>query len=172
MSDRARKIYLLTCIFAPFLVYCIYYYSKMVGKAAYNFKEFEYISYKYGPGNNMLNSYDSRTGIYIFETETNDSLKKFSVKLTNEELQEIHRKMIDMNFFDIPSAIKSVSEEYGGVDKGVVYEIDMAYTRKTKSVKWSVSSSNSNLNERMGQLVLSINKTLSGSKNRKPLIVN
>lgn len=167
MSNRSRKIYLLTCIFAPFLIYCIYYYVQMVGKAAYNFTEFQYITYKYGTEGNMNNSFDSRTGLYVFETEISDTLKKFTVKLSKEELQEIHRKMIDINFYDLPDTIKSADAEYGGQDKGAVYNVHMAYTRKIKSVTWSVKSTNSNLNERMGQLVLFINKTLSNSKNRK-----
>src|SRR4051812_11040415 len=102
MTDRSKKIFLTICIVVPFLGYCIYYYSHMIKNAPYKFTEFDSFSIQYGPGDSLINKYDSKTGNYQY-VNTHDSVIKMHLKLTRLELLYLHRKASELGFWDFPS---------------------------------------------------------------------
>jgi len=85
MSDRFKKIFLGLCVIVPFFLYCVYYYSMVLKNAPYKFTEFVSMQFQYGPGDSLVNKYDSKTGIYQY-VNAKDSLVTIKLHLTELEL--------------------------------------------------------------------------------------
>src|SRR5262245_16911911 len=102
MSDRFKKVYLLTMIIGSFLVYMVYYYyTAYFAKAHYKFAEFDHIEVKASIGNKVAYDFNSKTQTLKFRNE-NDSLITEKVVLPDSILKLIHQKMWDQMFFDMP----------------------------------------------------------------------
>src|ERR1700761_51391 len=102
MEKKSKKIFLIATVVVPFLIYCVYYYAHVFKNAPYKFSEFKSLSIEWGPGDSLLNKYDSKTGIYQF-VDTRDSLIKLNVHLPNSQLLYLHRKAAELGFWDWPS---------------------------------------------------------------------
>jgi len=133
MSDKAKKIFLLLTIVLPFLLYCVYYYTRMLKNAPYKFTEFKSIVFKYGNGDSLINIYDSNTGNYQYLNKR-DSLKKITVLLTRDELLYLHRKASDLGFWDFPSKELGTDTIKVNGQKPPRYFIEFNYLRKSKKV--------------------------------------
>ena len=139
MSDKAKKIFLGISISLPFLLYCVYYYTVMVKNAPYKFSEFETITLKAGLGSNYDKFYDSKSQVYQY-TSTNDSIVKSKVKLTKDDLLYLHRKAVELGFWNWPSNMVGDTSgktpryyiEYKYQRKSKIMEIDAAYDGSTK----------------------------------------
>lgn len=128
MSDRNKKIFLITCIAVPFLLYCVYYYSIMIKNAPFKFSEFENITLKAEVGNHLDKSFDSKSGDYQY-LNTRDSLIKMNVKMTKDDLLYLHRKAVDLGFWNWPEEM--IGDTSGRAPR---YTIAYHYQRKSKTV--------------------------------------
>lgn len=134
MSDRFKRIFLLASIVVPFLFYCIYYYGMVLKDAPYKFSEFESIQFQYGPGDSLVNKYDSKTGDYQY-INSKDSLVKIKLHLTKGELLYLHRKAADLGFWDFPANEVNAKDSVApGGTQPLHYYIAFNYKRKSKKV--------------------------------------
>ncbi len=134
MTNTNKKIFLISSITIPFLLYSIYYYGMMIKNAPYKFSEFDHIYIQYGAGDSLLNKYNSKTGDYQF-LNSRDSLKKTHLHLNQNDLLYLHRKAADLGFWDFPTneTLNNDTTKASG-PKVVRYIIEFGYKRKTKRV--------------------------------------
>ncbi|AFD06336.1 hypothetical protein [Solitalea canadensis] len=131
MSDRFKKIYLLTMIVGSFLIYMVYYYyTAYFMKAHYKIVEFDHIEVKASIGDKVAYDYNSKTQLLKYRNEQ-DSLITEKVVLPEATIKEIHQKMWDQMFFDMPDQM------IGGPEATTPrYFINMCYQKKCKSIVW------------------------------------
>lgn len=127
MSDKGKKIFLALSIFVPFMVYCVYYYGTMIKNAPYKFTEFDSFTIKYGLGDSLINSYDSRTGSYQYLNDR-DSLVRKQVRLNKDDMLYLHRKAVEMGFWDFPTTMRSADT----TSRQAHYYLEYRYQRKSK----------------------------------------
>ena len=131
-SKRFKQIFLGFCIAIPFLVYCVYYYSIMIGNAPYRFSEFQSFSIQYGTGDSLLNKYNSKTGDYQY-LDNRDSLIKKHLRLNSDQLLYLHRKAAYWGFWNFPAVEINDSAKAKGI-KAPHYIIQFNYLHKSKKV--------------------------------------
>jgi hypothetical protein len=167
MSDKAKKVFLLLTIVVPFLLYCIYYYTRMFKNAPYKFTEFKSFTIKYGNGDSLVNKYDSKTGEYDY-LNNHDSLIKKIVFLPTSDLLYLHRKASDLGFWDFPA--KELGNDTLKVDghRPPHYLIEFNYQRKSKTVLYDASfGGDPKLNDANQQMIREIMKVLNDAESRK-----
>jgi len=137
MNDtKFKRIFLAISIIIPFLLYCGYYYSMVFRHAPYKFTEFESMQFEYGPGDSLINKYDSRTGDYQY-VNAKDSLVKTKIHLTQLELSYLHHKVADLGFWDFPSnQVMEKDTVDGAGHKPLHYYIAFNYKRTNKKVMY------------------------------------
>lgn len=131
MSDRTKKIFLAVCIVVPFLLYCIFYYSQMFKNAPFRFTDFESIVLKYGEEDNLINQFDSATGLYQ-RLNNRDSLVTDTVRLRKDDLQYLHGKAAQLGFWNLPDDMTS-GDTTDGNDVARFY-LQYNYKEKSKEV--------------------------------------
>lgn len=163
MRDKGKKIFLALSIFVPFMIYCVYYYGTMIKNAPYKFSEFQSFNLKYGIGDSLVNSYDSKTGIYQY-VNTRDSLVRKNVKLNKDDLLFLHRKAVELGLWDFPTSMRS-SE--GEAKSQVHYHLEYIYQRKTKVMDFDAGYTGSEkLKDAVRALVETINNTVNRAEAR------
>lgn len=90
ISDRSKKIFLAICIIIPFFLYCFYYYSIMIKNAPYRWSDFDSIVLKYGYGGELVNEFDSSTGVFTYLNQR-DSLVHDTLRMRDDDLLYLHR---------------------------------------------------------------------------------
>ena len=161
MSDRSKRIFLALSIVVPFLAYTIYYYSIMVKNAPYKFSEFESLTFKYGPGDSLVNVYNSQTGVYTY-VNNRDSLVTRRVKLNKDDLLYLHRKAADLGFWNFPEEILSSKKT-----KAMHYYFEMKYERKTKHMYFDAAyDKNQKLQNAAKILTDEVNRTINDAESR------
>lgn len=166
MSDKAKKIFLLLTIIVPFLMYCLYYYGRMIKNAPYKFTEFKSFVIQYGTSDSLLNKYNSQTGEYQY-LNRHDSLVKMNLLLTKSDLLFLHRKAADLGFWDFPTRELGDSVKYKG-QKPVRYYIEFNYQRKSKKVLFDESfDGDSKLKDANENLIKEILHVLADAEDRK-----
>lgn len=128
MSERSKKIFLGICIIVPFMVYCGYYYSIMFKNAPYRYSDFQNIELVYGEGSDLVNKYDSKTGEFNY-FNTQDSLILDTVKLRNDDLLYLHRKAVELGFWNLPDDMTNPARE----ENSEVPRFILTYNYKEKS---------------------------------------
>ena len=83
MSSKAKKIYLLLTIVVPFIAYCFFYYRPIISNAPFRSDEFVSFQYKWGAGNDLPNSYDSKTGDFQYLNAKDSLVIKSKARLIN-----------------------------------------------------------------------------------------
>ncbi|HEY1009468.1 MAG TPA: hypothetical protein VGE58_05130, partial [Daejeonella sp.] len=76
----------------------------MVKNAPYRFSDFDSITFRYGLGDSLINTYSSKTGDYQY-INSRDSLVKETVKLRKDDLLYLHRKAAELGFWNFPREI-------------------------------------------------------------------
>ena len=166
MSDKAKKIFLTLTIVVPFLMYSVYYYSRVIKNAPYKFTEFKSFVIQYGTSDSLLNKYDSKTGNYQYLNKK-DSLIKTNVLLKNTDLLYLHRKAAELGFWDFPSDERGDSTKYKG-EKPVRYYIEFSYQRKSKKVVFDESfNGDPKLKEANEGLITEITHVIAEAEDRK-----
>jgi len=167
MSDKAKKVFLLLTIVVPFLLYCIYYYTRMLKNAPYKFTEFTSFTIKYGTGDSLVNQYDSKTGNYQYLNKR-DSLVKMNMLLSKTDLLYLHRKAADLGFWDFP--VKELNPDTTGLmgQKPVRYDIEFNYQRKSKKVMFDQNfNGDPKLKDANQQLITEIMHVLSDAEDKQ-----
>lgn len=166
MSDRSKRIFIILTIAVPFLLYCVYYYSMMIGNAPYKFAEFKSIQFMYGTGDTLLNQYNSVTGDYQYLNK-HDSLIKTKVYLNNDDLLYLHRKAADLGFWNFPANELGDSSSRNG-HKVPRYFIQFNYKRKNKTVRFEPTyNADPKLLDANAQLIKEIQKVLNEAESRE-----
>ncbi len=167
MSDRSKKIFLTICIVVPFLIYCVYYYSHMIKNAPYKFTEFQSIVFQYGPGDSLVNKFNSKTGDYEY-VNSHDSIVKMHLHLNKDELLYLHRKAADLGFWDFPSVeMGDTTIKHNGM-RPPRYLIEFNYQRKSKKVLYDASfDGDPRLKDANEQMIKEITKVLADAEGRQ-----
>jgi hypothetical protein len=166
MSDRGKKIFLGICILIPFVLYSIYYYSIMVKNAPYKFSEFESFELKYGLGDNLVNTYDSKTGIYRYENDR-DSIVTDTVRLNKDDLLYLHRKAVDLGFWNFPEELSGANNPKRSANSPH-YFLKYNYQRKSKQVMLDLDyNDNEKLRDAAKQLIDVVSKTINDAGDRQ-----
>ena len=125
-------------VIVPFLIYCVYYYAHVFKNAPYKFTEFKSFTIKWGPGDSLINKYDSKTGDYQF-IDSHDSLIKTNLHLPKADLLYLHRKAAELGFWDWPSVeIGDTTQRLNGM-RPPRYVMEFNYQRKSKKVTFDES---------------------------------
>jgi len=124
-------------VLLPFLIYCVYYYSNMIGNAPYRFSDFESFSIQYGTGDSLVNKYDSKTGNYQYLND-HDSLVKKHLPLNTDQLLYLHRKAAYWGFWNFPEREINDSAKAKGI-KAPHYIIQFNYKHKSKKVVYDAA---------------------------------
>lgn len=130
MSERNKKIFLAICIIIPFIVYCYIYYSQMIRNAPYRFADFESFVLRYGEGDNLINEFDSKTGIYRY-IDRRDSLVTDTVRLRKDDLQHLHGKAAQLGFWNLP---EDMTVQADGRKPTPRFYLQYNYKEKSKAV--------------------------------------
>ncbi len=166
MTERGKKIFLAVCIITPFLLYCVYYYGIMVKNAPYRFSDFESITFKYGLGDSLINSFNSKTGEYQF-VNSRDSLVKENLKLRKDDLLYLHRKAAELGFWNFPDKISGEGSE-GHSTNSPHYYLEYKYKGKTKQVLYDVQNNeNPKLNDAAKSLITEISNIINDARDNK-----
>jgi len=132
MSTRAKKIFLIITIVVPFLAYCVIYYKPMIANAPFRSDEFVSLQFKWGAGNDLVNSYDSSTGEYQY-LNAKDSLVRKNVKLRHNDIIYLHNKANELGLWNFPDLIANEGTDLKK-SKVLRYVIRFNYKRKSKNV--------------------------------------
>ena len=165
MSKRTKAIFLGLSIFGSFLIYCVYYYSNMISNAPYRSYELESIVLKYGEGDNLINQFDSRSGVYQY-LNTSDSLVSTQVRLNKDDFIYIHHKAAALGFWNLPD---DMTQTDGTVDpsNAVRYFLEFNYKEKTKSVLLDVNyNGNPKMNDAAKSLIEEVQRLLNDAQDR------
>ncbi|TAF43321.1 MAG: hypothetical protein EAZ51_06765 [Sphingobacteriales bacterium] len=162
MSSKFKKVFLGCSIALPFFLYCIYYYAMMVKNAPYKFVEFNGIVLKAGIGHHYEKIYDSKTSFYQYKN-TNDSTLKAKVKFTKDDLLYLHRKAVELGFWNWPNKML-------GPDSltSPRYYLEYRYQKKNKIIEIDGSyNSNDKLKQAALQLIKTVDQNISDAEDRK-----
>lgn len=132
MSTRAKKLFLLLTIVVPFLAYCVIYYTPIIRNAPFRSDEFVSFQFKWGLGNDLVNSYDSATGEYKY-LDAKDSLIKTNVKLRETDIIYLHHKADELGYWNFPDQIMNAGTDLNK-SKVLRYVFQFNYKRKSKKV--------------------------------------
>jgi hypothetical protein len=132
MSTNAKRIFLLLTIVVPFLAYCIIYYTPIIRNAPFRSNEFVSFTYKWGMGNDLVNSYNSATGEYQY-LDKRDSLIKTNVKLRQNDIIYLHNKANELGYWNFPDVIANAGTDLNK-SKVLRYVFQFNYKRKSKKV--------------------------------------
>lgn len=165
MSERGKKIFLAVCIITPFILYCVYYYSFMVKNAPYRFSDFESITFKYGLGDSLVNSYDSKTGLYQY-INSNDSLIKTTVKLRKDDLLYLHRKAAELGFWNFPDELQGENNLIRSTNSPHYY-LEYRYKDKAKHVLYDAAyNEEPKLRDAAKSLITEVSNMINDTRDR------
>ena len=166
MSERGKKIFLALSIIVPFLLYCVYYYSIMIKNAPYRFSDFESVTFKYGTGDSLTNTYYSKTGEYRY-ANTKDSVVRVKVRLTNDELLYLHHKAAELGFWNFPDVLSGVNNP--NHSKNVPrYYLEFKYKTKSKHMFFDADYyDNSKIADAAKQLTTEVNQYINDAESKR-----
>lgn len=167
MNPTTKKIFLMACVIVPFLIYCVYYYSMVFKNAPYKFVEFDSFTIQYGPGDSLINKYNSKTGEYQF-IDARDSLVKMHLRLPNADLLYLHRKAAELGFWDFPPVeLGDTTIKRNGM-RAPRYLIEFKYKRKSKKVLFDASfDGDPKLKDANEQMIKEIQKVLADEEGKQ-----
>src|ERR1700744_4966623 len=167
MDSRFKKIFLMCTVIVPFVGYCVYYYAHVFKNAPYRFSEFEYMTIQYGPGDSLINKYNSSTGEYQFG-DNRDSLVKINLHLPKEELLYLHRKAAELGFWAFPVVEMGDTTQRRNGMRPLRYIIEFVYKNKTKKVMYDESYyMDQRLKDANEQFIAEIKKVLEGEEEKQ-----
>lgn len=133
MSSRGKKLFIFFTIVVPFLIYSIIYYAPIIRNAPFKAAEFVSLTYKWGVGEHLDNTYNSATGEYRY-LDRNDSLVVKQVKLTSDDIQALDKVAHIQGFWNLPAYV--ANNEDVRSPRVLRYEITFHYKRKSKNVTY------------------------------------
>ena len=134
MTNRGKKLFIFFTVVVPLLIYSIVYYAPIIRNAPFKAKEFVSITYKWGVGENLENSYNSATGEYKY-LDDKDSLIIKHVKLTERDKKFLDSNADEQGFWNLPSVVANNEEDIKS-SKAVRYYMEFNYQKKSKIVTY------------------------------------
>ncbi|TKC10569.1 hypothetical protein FA048_10330 [Pedobacter polaris] len=108
------------------------YYLINLKQSEYPVSTFISVSYKWGVGDTLLNSYNSATSDYQY-LNNRDSLIKTKVKLRANNIIFIHSRANELDLWNLPNVIANKNADLKS-DKVLRYEMVFTYEHKTKKI--------------------------------------
>jgi len=108
------------------------YYVMKVRSGGKKAASFVSLTYKWGVGNTLQNSYDSKTGEYQF-IDQNDKLIKENFKLRTNNIIFLHSKINEQDLLNIPDTIANSKADLSD-PKVLRYEFKFVYDDSTKNI--------------------------------------
>ncbi len=108
------------------------YYLINLKQGPYPASTFISLSYQWGVGDTLSNSYNSATGDYQY-LDNRDRLIKKSVKLHANNIIFIHSKANELDIWSLPDVIANKNEDLTN-KKVLRYELVFNYEKKTKKI--------------------------------------
>lgn len=105
----------------------------MLKNAPFRYKDFESVTIQYGTQDSMLNSYNSKTQDYQYLTNE-DSLVKTKLKLTDNDLLYLHRKAMELGFWNVDNDMTTQHSDSTMSKKFPRYILTYTYKEKQKKV--------------------------------------
>lgn len=130
--DFKKSISLVTTVVLVVVIAVVGYYFINLGKGPYRASDFVSVSYKWGVGDTLANSYDSATGAYQY-LDSRDSLVKTNVKLRANNIIFIHSKADELNLWQLPNVIANPNANLKS-DQVLRYEFVFTYEKKVKKI--------------------------------------
>lgn len=127
-----KSISLVTTVLLVVVIAIVGYYFINLGKGPYKASDFVSVSYKWGVGDTLANSYDSATGAYEY-LDSRDSLVKTNVKLRANNVIFIHSKADELNLWQLPDVIANPNANLKS-DQVLRFEMVFTYEKKTKKI--------------------------------------
>ncbi|WP_312339053.1 hypothetical protein [Sphingobacterium sp.] len=167
MTIKSKKIFLGLCIIVPFLMYCVYYYSNMIKNAPFRFADFESIEFKYGEPNHMVNEYNSKTRIYKY-LDKKDSLITDTVKFTKDDLLYLHRKAMELGFWNLDTDMTGPEWQQDSTNSKVPrFYLEFNYKDKSKHVTLDADfAGNPRMHDAAKSMIDEINRMLATAQAR------
>ena len=127
----------------------------MIKNAPFKFVELENITIKAGTGGQFDKTFSSKTGEYQY-VNNQDSLVKQKVTLSKDDLLYLHRKAVDLGFWNMS---KEMIGDTSG--KSPRYFIEYDYQRKSKIVEIDAAyNGDLKVKDAALELIKTINKTI------------
>lgn len=133
IQDKSKRIFLALSIIVPFLLYCGFYYSGMLKNAPFRYTDFESIDLTFGTPDSMKNHYNSISQDYTYELK-DGSLKTEKVKLTDDDLLYLHRKAMELGFWNVDDDMTTPAEARKEGVEVPRFVLEYKYKEKTKKV--------------------------------------
>lgn len=133
MAVELKKKLSLIATFAVILIVGIGgYYLINLKQGPYPASSFVSLTYKWGVGDTLANSYNSATGEYQY-LNNKDSLVTTKVKLNANHIIFIHSKANELDLWKLPDVIANPKANLKS-DKVLRYEMTFYYEGKTKKI--------------------------------------
>lgn len=155
MTDNGKKMFLITSVVLPFLIYSIIYYAPIIRNAPFKAAEFVAFEYKWGTGAHLQNAYNSASGEYRY-INRKDSLIIRKVKLKKSEFKYLDSVADVQGFWNLPNTIANKESDIKN-PKLLRYQIKFHYQKKSKEV---VFFPDFNKNEKMRSAAAVVQKTI------------
>lgn len=166
MNKKIRTTFIILSIALPFLIYCVYYYSMMIGNAPYRFSDLQSIVFEYGNGDSLINKFNSKTKDYQY-VNTHDSLVKMKLHLRSDDMLFLHRKAAELGFWDFPNVEVNNSAKAKAL-KAPRYLIEFNYKHKSKKVLFDEAfDGDPKLKDANEQMIKVIQKVLNDEEDRE-----
>lgn len=134
MTSRGKKIFLISTVVIPFLIYAIVYYAPIIRNAPFKAKEFVSLEYKWGVGDSLINSYNSTTGEYKYLNDK-DSLVTTKIMLNDRDKKFLDSNADVQGFWNLPTVVANNENDLKN-DKVLRYFIKFNYQKKSKEVTY------------------------------------
>jgi hypothetical protein len=134
MTNRAKKIFLLSTVVIPFIIYGTVYYAPIIRNAPFKAKEFVSVEYKWGLGDSLVNSYNSATGAYQYLNDQ-DSLVIKHVNLNARDKKFLDSNADEQGFWNLPTVVANNETDIKN-KKLLRYFIKFNYQKKSKEVTY------------------------------------
>lgn len=165
VGEWRKKVSLIATIAVVLLIAVGGYYLINLKQGPYPASTFISLSYKWGVGDTLLNSYNSATGDYQY-LDNEDKLVSSHVKLRANDIIYLHNKANELGLWDLPNLVANPNTDLKS--KQILrYEMVFNYEQKTKKIVFMTNyDQNPAFADAAKQLQEVILKTLNEAEDR------
>jgi len=163
--DLRKRISLIATVAVIIIIGFGGYYLINLKQGPYPASSFSSLSFKWGVGDTLVNSYNSETGDYQYLNHR-DSLVKTKVKLRANEIIFLHSKANELDFWKMPNVI---ANPHADLKSGKIlrYEIIFNYEKQQKKIVYLTNySENPAIAASADELQKVISKTINEADER------
>ena len=163
--ELKKKLSLITTIAVILIISIGGYYLINLKQGPYPASSFISLSYKWGLGDTLVNSYNSATGEYQY-LNNKDVLVKTKIKLNANHVIFLHSKANELDLWKLPDVIANPNANLKS-DKVLRYEMTFNYERKTKKIIYMTDyNENATIAAEAEQLQKVIAQTINEAEDR------